>query len=362
MFLILNGVGIRVVPQEAPPGRIAEVTKSLVNLNVLTPPEFYSIANDLSTQSKEAHAKFWQDAFALGKNGELYPKHSIFSAVFAVPFYMTFGENGFAIAQFACSLLLLFSTYILVVRVFSKAYCISTLIVICLSTEVFTAYHFFGYSYDLHGTALIMLGLCLMRKSKLWGAFIAGLALLVRPSFILFLPLLPFAWNSICKKEIADAVVGYLAAASIFLFLNYLLWGDPFVTAYQRVPMFTEYGTMILDNHPIGFNIAVFLSDWSRKLFDSKIGFLRYNPCLFLLPIAAVKIWKLPARHFFLITTLAAVLPCIYFFSYEMWDMSFRGNRFMLTSVFLVLPSLIFTVGQFAENVRDLYRSSTVSE
>ena len=117
-------------------------------------------------------------------------------------------------------------------------------------------FHAYDYSYDLHLCALVIGGLYVSRLRPFWGSLIMSLSILVRPSSILLVIPLVFAWHRTISS-IQRSLSGIVAGLLLFLLGNYLMFGGPFTTAYSRISSFLN-GEMVLDLHPLGFNWEIF--------------------------------------------------------------------------------------------------------
>jgi hypothetical protein len=335
---------------EGPAFEISEVTKSLVHSGSLTPAYFDSIRREAAEMSKATSSDVWQDVFAIDQYGRLRPKHSILSALVAVPFYLVFGDIGFWIAQQIFFLSLLFSTYLIVERLVGRGLPWSTLLATCfLSQSIFYSYQ---YSYDLHACSLIVGGIALLEALPLAGGATMTLALFVRPALILaVLPLALAAKGPHDWRGTRRALTGIAGVLVLFLGVNYVMWGSPFSTSYSRLPGFSN-GEMIMAPHPMGFDSAVLANDWLRKIYGD-VGLVPYNLSILAVPFVVVSLLKESARwprSLFLIT---AILFTLYIFSYPMWSASVYGNRFLFPAIYLYLFSFIPYVGRFEIKLKE---------
>lgn len=351
---IFHRLGYRVLPVEAPPARNAEVARSVWTSLSLQPPEFLAFKNNLSRLSRERHEAYEQDIFSFGKGGELFPKHSAISGVIGAPFYGLFGDSGFWILQQTLALLLFYSTYRVTSLVAGHDTGVVTLLSVALLTETLFGFFCYVFSYDLHGLVLLICGLHLMYSRPLWGSALATVSVFVRPSYVLLVPILLCAWRGMPPRHsrLRGIILGAGSVVCLYLVVNDLMWGGPFVTAYHRIAAFGPDGQPFIEQHPQGFNTSVLLSDWWRKLFGARVGLLTFNPALIALPWVCAWVWHSKHRWFALTTLTAGVLYGLYMFSYEQWDTSFMGNRFLLPSVYLYLLSFIPWCSGLLQSIR----------
>jgi hypothetical protein len=335
-------LGYQVLPQEAPPARNAEVARSLWVTHSLEAPEFRVFERELRRLSRETHREWRQDVFSLGRNGELFPKHSLLSGVIGAPFYGVFGDSGFWILQQIISLLLFYSTFRITSLVTQQTNGILTLTTITLLTETVFGFFCYMFSYDLHGLFLLICGLHLMHSRPRWGSALAASSIFVRPSYVILLPFLLSAWSGLPQRigNPRDILLGTGAVLCLYFAVNDLMWGSPFTTAYHRMVAFSPQGEVFPDQLP-SFSLGILLGDWGRKLFDARVGLLIFNPALFAFPWVCA--WARRSEHkWFAFSTLAgSVVYGLYMFSYELWDVSFVGNRLLLPSIYLYLLNFV---------------------
>ncbi|MDZ4784906.1 MAG: hypothetical protein SGJ02_02405 [bacterium] len=334
---------------EGPAVQIAAVTRSLWEEGTLHPEHFSKIYVKAAELSRVNSTVVWQDVFAIDKHGELIQKHSLFSAIAAVPFYAIFGNFGFWLFQLLFTLLLLLSTYKIVEELNQSGLPWSTFVATTLLSQ--TLFYSYDFSYELHGCALIMAGLWISLSHPFWGGILLGLSVFVSPANILLA--LPLAFLKVkSSKSTASIILSLLGLGIIsilFLITNYLLWGNPFSTAYSNLLSFHN-GEAIYSAHPIGFNLEVFKSNWPEKIFSSE-GILPYNLSFIALPFAIKASWQHVERSFLLRCFLVGLAFNLYIFSYPMWATTFYGNRYIFTGIYLYLLSLIVWLGQF-ENLK----------
>lgn len=336
------------VIRRGPALAISQVTKSLTNSGSFTPrffSEIYQQAIDLSAKSS---SRVWQDVFALDKHGQLRSKHSIFSSVVAVPFYLFFGDTGFWIMQQLFLLWLLYSTFSIVTELTGRALPWSTLLATYFMSQ--TIFYSYSFSYDLHACSLIIGGLHLKRKFPFIGGVVMALALFVRPSLILLIPPLLFANDK--SDNVSQWLRTGLGVTLVILInglLNYTWWGSPFLTSYHNIPAFHN-GTMISSQHPLGFDLDVLFSNMMEKLLSPQ-GLLPYNLSFIALPWVLTYTWK-QKDPFRLLCLLSAAIYTFYIFSYPMWKVTDFGNRFLFPAIYLYLLSFIPWLGRLEKGVK----------
>lgn len=333
--LIASYRGLSVLP-EGPGRRIAEAARSLWESGSLQAPEFKEIDQQAKNYSKQIAGQVWQDAFAIGKDKQLYPKHSLISVFLSALFYGFFGDWGFLLFNLLTVMCLFYFSYRINSYICKRDMGIETIIVVTLFTQTF--FYIYAFSYDLLGAALLVFGLHLIRTKPFWGAFSAGLTIFVRPSHILLYPFVILAWpfNGHWQKRVFLAISGLSVVLALFALSNYLLWGDPLTLSYQRLAIY-DNGNTLFDTHFIGFKLDLLLSDWESKLLSLKNGLLIYNPFVFLFPVVLVYSFKHAHRQFLLVMITLSVVYSVYIFSYEYWTSTNFGNRFLFPAIYAYL-------------------------
>ena len=170
-----------------------------------------------------------------------------------------------------------------------------------------------------------------------------GLALFVRPSFILLTAPLSLSWYLLKRdtNTLVELLIGFLISILLYMGVGYQLWGTVFSSSYHWVPEF-NYGMVVIAEHPIGFNWSTLLSDWQSKLFGEQ-GIFPYNACILLLPLVIMSLSQLPFPALYAHFLVIATIYTLYIFSYQMWSATGLGNRFLLVAVYLYgIPCVSF--------------------
>jgi len=308
-----------------PQDRLLETTIHFSRTGNFETETFKWLRDELLLLAKQSGGEcFYQDAFGVGKDGALYPKHAPLVAVLAAPWYLALGFLGIWLLE-VCSVSLL---------IFGGAHLFTTasqyrerwLFTLCIL--LFSEVPGYGVelSYDAIGAALIVGGAALLRRAPFWGACALLLSCGVRPAHALLLFPLLLTVNQGASRAFLGALFGALPT----LYLNTLFWGHPFDTAYNHLVKVCSDG-LVHAPHAFGFNIQVLLSEWHAKLLGGQNGWVLYNPFVLLAPF--VLVWgsrdRVRARQENLMLIMTAAYA-LYIFSYEWWATSGRGNRFLL--------------------------------
>ena len=312
---------------------LSAVTQSIWEHGSLESQYAQDVYRQASALSQQAGGVVDQDVFALSSNNRLYPKHSLFSAVVAVPFFAVFGWGGFWVLQQVSLLVLLLSTYSIVGKLLGREVPWRTLLVTCMGTEVLL--FSYDFSYELHGTAVLFLGLSLANRRPFWGAIVMGLSLFVRPTYVLLAAPLSISW-ALQRHDgyrIRFAIFGFALVCALHMLCNYAMWGDPFSVSYSRLLQFAD-GKPEVYACPTGLSWNELTRDLGPKLFGTN-GILPANLAVLLLPWVIIRIRSHPEWRLLVFWLTVAFAFTLYVFSYPMWDSSPIGNRFLLPSVFL---------------------------
>jgi len=323
------------VMHELPHIRISEAARSIWRTGSLEPPEYRGYASDAIALSLKSDLPVWQDAFALGARGELYPKHGVFTAAVSALFFGMFGEAGFLIFNE-----LLIVTLFLSLRRIAAGWGIvlsplATVLGLGLGTQLLL--HSYSFSYEVFANTLLFAGFAVAAFRPATGGFIAGLSVLAHPTLLILCPfgflLLPpgqFTRGALLRYFAGMAVAGLCIGL-----LNTALWGGFFVTAYHRLPEF-HAGTMRISVHPMGFDPAILFSDWWEKLFHSRYGLLLYNPVLIGVCFLPWLLRQTPHRRFFAGLLLIGAVNALHIYSFCHWRESSFGNKYVFPGIIAV--------------------------
>lgn len=326
--------------QKNPSGEIAITTKNIIKHRNFSSTHFYQIYEKTIAVAKKSKTTLWQDVFAIGSKGQLLPKHSIISSILAIPFYILFDDYGFLVFNSLMFIILILSTYYILTSLCINNILIPFLFICLITTE--TILHIPTLSYDLHATTIILLGLAILKKHSLYGAFILTLSIFVRPSHILIVLPLAFAYYKSKDFNIKDIIIGLGFGGILIGLINYLFWGNPFLTAYHRLVNITPEG-LEWAKHSYGFDISYFISNWWEKLFGEN-SIVKNNPITLLLPFIPFYIYKHKKRFFLTITLFSALLYTFYMFSYPFYPNGGATSRTLLPSVYLYLLSVMVCI------------------
>lgn len=281
---------------------------------------------------------------ALGSAG-LLPKHPILMPVVSLPFYALFGDQGLLLFNILGSMALLLLIFALN-TLFFEGWLAGITTVLYATCTLFLNY-VYNYSPDVFATVLLLAGLYLVLKHRPYsGALLLGLSVFAKtPNALLAGPILLYAFATIWRDtaqapvprrlaRVAAIAALFLLALLPFLYTNYLLFGSPFVTGYQRAAVAGPNGTVLIDDHVAKFNQPL-LQGIAQSLFDAQNGLLPSNPVLLLALPGVLWLGKSARREQLLLVLLLCVAQFLFFAKYDDWRASNFSNRFLMTSVAL---------------------------
>ncbi len=283
---------------------------------------------------------------AVGNDG-LVPKHPILMSLVSIPFYKLLGNRG----------LLLFNVIdcvVLILLIFKLNRLLVNRYIACLTSVLYaTATLFFNYVYnyspDVFATVFILAGLNLVLRrkyysgalflgfsvfAKLPNALLAGIILLY--AIWMMLKERPdetrFAWH---KNWLRLACVSTLFVIALvpFGYVNYILFGSPVVTGYQRTAeRGSTPGEIRISDHVDKFN-QPFFQGAARLLMDPNSGILPTNPILILAFLGLLHLPKNSDRRSIYLIIAVCVAQFLTFAKYDDWQTSEFSNRFLMTFV-----------------------------
>jgi hypothetical protein len=331
------------VTPEGPCFAMAETAKAIWKNGSLSSTHAGSVFEAARDLSRSTKSDVWQDVFGMDVRGNLIPKHSVISSLIAAPLFGLFGALGFWLCQQAFFVVLSYCFYRCVGALSGASIPWTSLVAICLLSPALVSSYTFGQ--DLHGVAFLICGLYLSRSRSFLGGLALGCAVFIRPSHILVVVPLLFAWASPSRlKGTMKVALGALCPLVLLCLYNLNFWGDPLTTVYSRLPFWTQ-GEMVFQRHPLGFDMQELGRGWDAKLFGGDGLFSRYWTML-TIPCAIWMALRSSHRHFFQVCFLAAFVNTIYVFSYPMWDPGGFPHRFLHPTILLLLIPFTVFVGQ----------------
>lgn len=304
-----------------------EVAQSLLEAGRFVPDNFLQVESFLREQTKKDDSTMWQDVFSLTHDGRVFPKHSLLSSLILVPFIAVFGIWGVSVLN----VLVQTGTVVSIHRVASLLQpgipWTTSFLSVLIGTQIM--HYSGGVAYDSLGGFLVIAATAIVGSRPLVAGGLVGLAVFCRPVNVLYAAV-PFLFAE--RRFFMRLVIGMSVPLVSFLIMNFFLWGSPFTTAYQRLPMY-QSGEPVITLVGVGFELRTLASDWGDKLFGSQRGLLLFNPILFCLPFLR---WGelMDARRIGII--LVCLSQSALVFAYDGWSASWGGNRYLCPAVWLL--------------------------
>lgn len=291
---------------------------------------------------------------AMGRDG-LVPKHPIILSLISLPFYSLFGPSGLLLFNILDCMILIVLIFKLNCLFHNHLIAFVTTILYATGTLFFD--YMYSYSLDILSTVLLLAGLYLVLRGRFYaGAVPLGLSVFAKlPNAPLIGVILLYAGFMILRGEAANEsarehfrskVMAAITTAVIFMialvpfaYTNYLLFGSPVVTGYQRTAVAGEEGQVVLIDHTGKFNQPL-LKGIYLSLFAPRNGVIPTNPVLILAFLGVFQIRKSKNRDKLYLILLICLIQFLLFAKYDEWYTSHFSNRFLMT--FIALSS-VFT-------------------
>ena len=291
---------------------------------------------------------------AIGTDG-FVPKHPILLPLVSLPFYYLFGNPGLLLFNILDCMILMVLIFRLNCLFFDHPIAFITTILYATGT-LFLDYAY-SFSPDIFSTVLLLAGLYLTIRGRFYiSAVLLGLSIFAKlPNALLAGIILSYAGFLILRREDANnsakenfrnqftvaitTAVIFLISLVPFAYANYLLFGSPVITGYQRTAVAGADGQMISADHASKFNQPL-LKGTFLSLFAPRNGILPTNPVLILAFLGVFRIKRSGDQSRTYLILLLCLVQFVLFAKYDEWYMSHFSNRFLMTFVAL---SSVFT-------------------
>jgi hypothetical protein len=296
---------------------------------------------------------------AVGKEG-FVPKHPILLSVISLPFYFLFGTPGLLLFNLLDCMMLIMLIFKLNCLFFHRIIAFITTILYATGT-LFLEYTY-NYSPDVFSTVLFLAGLYLILGKRFYiGAALLGLSVFAKlPNaplagiillYVGYLILRGDTTNDSANKSIQEKLVGIAITAVIFMltlapfaYTNYILFGSPFVTGYQRTAVAESNGEVLSIDHTGKFNQPL-LQGIYLSLVHPRNGVIPTNPVVLLAFLGVFRIGRVNSQDKVYLILLICLIQFLLFAKYDEWFTSSFSNRFLMT--FIALSS-VFTSNFFS--------------
>ena len=291
------------------------------------------------------------DQTSLGQNDEWYPLHEILMPILTVPFYVVFGINGCLIFNMLVCILFMISLFHLCAR--HVDYPIAFLATVLTAFSSTVIHYTYSYSLDVFSAFLFILAYwCAVQKRFFRTGLVWGLAVYSRFPLIvtlvglicfLFLEALasrdpevetvPHARYAHRIRPFLATVAGALPVLFSFLITNWLMFGSPFTTSYDRW-RHTLNGQTVTSSQMGAFTCAL-IERLPITLLDPKTGLLIGAPLLLIAVAFGTRpFWK-RARNEMILASLTAAALVILFTKYCNSFPGSVGNRYLIPVIAL---------------------------
>ena len=296
---------------------------------------------------------------ALGKDGQWYPLHELLMPVVTVPFYLAFGIPGCLIFNYVVSILLMMVLFNLCVR-HVEGHIAFIAILLTAFPSMFLDYAY-GYSQDLFGAFLLVLAYgCLVKHRFMLAGFVWGLATYARLAnavtifgFILYLILEAkpqpgkeiMHWRRVLwgrAYPVLSYMGGGLPAAVCFLLTNWLMFGSPITSSYDRWLHFVN-GQPVIVSQSSDFSCSM-LENLPKVLMAQKSGLITGAPFIIVaVAFGAGAFWR-KARNEAILMAVAGGTLIALFSKYCNAYPGEPGNRYLIGVAALCAIPLAFAV------------------
>ena len=335
MTTVALSKGYSFIP-EGPTSEMAQTTREIVTDSFINPERYRQLHKKLINLSRNQKIECWQDVYSMGIDGRLYPMHGILLSFITAPVFALFGETAFMIVPIALVVLTFATIFLSIIQITRSQLCWGDIFLASLGTPIL----FQGFGYDLLGCALITTAFWLLMVIPWLGGFLLGISLFIRPTYILFLPILMIAGihGQLKPNSLKTALISTFITVGIFLTYNWILWGNVLTTINQRMPLYVN-GEIFFYNPE--FSIKTLYSSWYDKLFGPKNGLISYGPVFLLFPWAIIRLRQTQFFQLAIIITMICLANFFTIFSYHCWMYTINGNRFLLPVYALILILVI---------------------
>lgn len=309
---------------------------SLWNHGTLAAESFRNLHSDVLAKSTACGCRYWQDIYALGADNLLYPARAIILSVIAAPFVGIAGEVGLWLLN-SIMFIGVVSTFFGLCAAHSSGHAALCATFLFIFGTTLIGYNF-GIHYDLWALFLLLLALLIVSRSPILAGFLLALMIEIRPTHLLFLPLLLCAFKSeagaLLQKRALKAVLGASLGLLVVGMINFVFWGLPWVTGFQRMVNYDSGEIIFKPTHPL-LDSHELISGWIAKLLDPQIGIVSSNPVVILgiVGLLFCQAWPKRWRAGVIVISL---LHLLIFASDQSWASHGNLSRYILPNIALL--------------------------
>jgi len=300
---------------------------------------------------------------AVGRDG-LVPKHPILLSLLGLPFYALFGSYGLLLFNLFLTLALM-GMLLQLNRLYLSPI---TAWITTLLYGVATLFHNYVYNFspDVLSTLLVLTGTYLLFRERVAysGAFL-GLAVFAKPLNLLPISLLGLylLWTQVqlSRNETSKYLLTIswrrllIFAACLglsllpYLTTNYVLFGSPLVTGYQRIAVpGPSPESVAIATHVHDFNQSL-LTNLHPVLFAPNKGLLTTNLIILLAIPGLVSLTRSPRRRELILLAGISLAMLLLIARYDFWYLGHFSNRFLMLVVIFSAPFTGWTIQQISQ-------------
>jgi hypothetical protein len=288
--------------------------------------------------------------------------HEFLMPIVTLPFYMAFGIFGCLVFNIVISIFLMMVLFELCARHvgYGSAF---TATALTAFTTLFLNYTY-SYSLDVFGAFMLTLAYwCLVKRRYLLAGLVWGLATYARlPNAVTVFGFLVFALLESCSGKsknngsrslkayvwraypVLAYLTGGLPVAACFFMTNFLMFGSPLTTSYDRWLHFVN-GQPVITEQSSSFSCSA-LENLPEVLLDKKSGLVTGAPLIVVALAFGMKNFWLKARNDAILLIVASAMLATLFSKYCNAFPGELGNRYLMPIVALCAIPLAFAVEQ----------------
>lgn len=308
---------------------------------------------DLSNQFRDRTLTEFSDQFAFTTDRRPVPKHPIPMAIASAPFVGLFGKPGalvFNLLQFAVLLAVL---YRLATRVASRGAAATAVIL----TGIFSVlpHYVYNYSPDVFSALLLAAAVLALpspgdrhRMARtLVAGLLTGVTIVSKYALFLFAPGMLALLHKPRPRQVVALAVGAAIPLAAFMALNAHLFGSPFITPYDRLASISADGRFQFYSQRSSFTLNPLIGAYGQ-LFERVHGLLFSSP-ITLPSLVGLFLFSRRDRVLAWCLGLSSLALFLFYSTYDQWNASHYGNRFLMALVVLAAIPLAVLLDRTAK-------------
>jgi hypothetical protein len=321
---------------------------------------------DLSNQFRDRDPTGFSDQFAFTTDRRPVPKHPIPMAIASAPLIGLFGQPGalvFNLLQLAALLAVL---YRLASRTATRGAAAAAVVL----TGIFSVlpHYVYNYSPDVFSALLLAGGLLALPATgdrhrtarTVLAGLLTGVSIVSKYALLLFAPgMLALAGKPRVRQVLALGI-GAAIPLVAFMALNAHLFGSPFTTPYDRLASIGADGRFHFYSQRSSFTLNPLVGAYGQ-LFERVHGLLFSSP-ITLPSLAGLFVFARRDRTLAWYLGLSSLALFLFYSTYDQWNASHYGNRFLMALVVLAAIPLAVLLDKAAQLFTPALRSAEAAE